>query len=161
MRNLFAKFWTKKSCKVLLCIIAAVLLAIVIYLFFSFKIIQVQGNSMYDTLRSGSFVLVDKRAETVNSIKKGDIILFQHYIEDRPYEFIKRIVGTEGSVISSCDEELCIDGTVIKGCKYISNDTIKLQKNELFVVGDNYDFSTDSREFGVISTDSVIGLVIN
>jgi signal peptidase I len=92
------------------------------------------------------------------NVNKNDIIVFKK--DDTVY--IKRVIA------QSNDSVELHDGYVyINGVKYISytyngeNITYTLHENQFFVIGDNYNNSIDSRVFGLINSDQIIGQAIN
>ncbi|RKM58221.1 signal peptidase I [Butyrivibrio sp. X503] len=135
-------------------IIKMVCIIFVLILLFSFDVKQIAGNSMFPTLKAGSFVVGINRRYV--QIKKDNVIIF----EKGGQILIKRIVAEKGDIISSKNDSLCINGNIIKGCYYANSKAVILAENEYFVVGDNYDVSVDSRTFGVIKRAQIKSAVI-
>lgn len=128
---------------------------------------QVQGSSMEPTLSSGDNLIVDKISYRFHDPERFDIIVFPYLKEDDTF-YIKRIIGLPGETIQ-IDEEgnIYVNGELLQesyGKEVIlypgsAIDPIKLGPDEYFVLGDNRNNSTDSREpkVGNIRRDNIIG----
>lgn len=127
------------------------LISAIIIMFFvtnCIAILNIKGNSMYPTYQDGN-ILVMK----INSnIRNKDIIIFDSPAswgsEER--KFIKRVVATEGDSLEVVNSSLIVNGELVDNKKEahcgnpaISN-KVTLNKNELFVMGDNIGSSNDS-----------------
>lgn len=117
--------------------------------------VQISGNSMYPNYKSASFVCYKR---LYNDIKVNDVIIFRDASDEK---CIKRVLASEGDVVSSVDGLLCINGNIIEGCNYNSPIKVVIKSDEFFVVGDNYSISIDSRIYGTISKENIIGKVVN
>lgn len=115
-------------------IIILALLILVLRLFI-FDIVKVKGNSMYPTLNNNDIVVVNKLAQ----IQNNDIVILKNPIA-KGY-IIKRVIKSSGNYI------------------YYKNKKIILKSNEFFVMGDNRNQSTDSRNFGIVNLDMIVGVV--
>lgn len=133
---------------------------------FIFAPVHVKGESMEPIFENKDRVIINKLSE----IERFDVIVFKEPVKDEQY--IKRVIGLPGDSVEMRDDVLHINGKsheepYVKGNNKITGDfTLKeLTRNEvvpngyLFVLGDNRLNSKDSREFGFISTDSIIGEV--
>ena len=171
----------KNISSTLLLIVTAPLLAIFItsHVFHSY---EVDGMSMDTTLQNGDRLIVFKLPKTVSNITGGthmpsrwDVIVF-----DRPGQLsrsnsvrhlIKRVIALPGERVTVADGVVTVyndenpDGFMPDdGQEYfVSIDQtpgkvdITVDEGEVFVLGDNRTNSTDSRSFGAISTDLVVG----
>jgi len=121
-----------------------------------FKITFISEQSMAPTLREGQATLVYK---CYNDYESGDIITFN---TDEYGAFIKRILARPGDTIELKNGVIYKNG--IRLSPYTcSNDisvTYVLDKGQYFVIGDNYNASIDSRNYGPISQNDIIGKVI-
>lgn len=143
-------------------------LFLVIYLFI-LSPNQIRGASMEPTFTNGDYILTSKVTYKLRPLHRGDIIVFRSP-ENPDIEFIKRIIGLPGDNITVRDGEVYVNSSRLNE-PYISSKTTSIKEqfapsgtlivtpNTLFVMGDNRVRSSDSREFGPISTSSIIGYV--
>lgn len=120
---------------------------------------QVSGMSMYPTLSDGDNLIVDKISYRFRDPERYDIIVFPFQYKENTF-YIKRIIGLPGEEVQVKDGEVYINGEEL-GEDYgrepmenagIAADPITLGEDEYFVLGDNRNASSDSR-------DSSVGLV--
>lgn len=126
----------------------------------------VSGSSMENTLSDGDNLIVDKITYRFSDPKRYDIIVFPYQYEDNTY-FIKRIIGLPGETVQIVDGTIYINGEVLDesyGREVMKNsgmaaDPITLGDDEYFVLGDNRNDSTDSRDpsVGKIKRNQIIG----
>lgn len=145
-------------------------LFIVVYLFI-LQPNQIKGASMEPSFYTGEYILTSKITYKFRIPQKGDVIVFKSP-KNPDIEYIKRIVGLPGdTVVIRENGDIYINGTLINE-NYIASKTnlweggfskqdvpVIVPQNELFVMGDNRPRSSDSREFGTVRTDSIIGHV--
>lgn len=127
---------------------------------------QVSGDSMYPTLHSGDNLIVDKLSYRFKDPERFDIIVFPYQYKEETY-YIKRIIGLPGETVQIIDGTIYINGNVLDENygreKMVSSglalDEIQLGEDEYFVLGDNRNASSDSREpdVGNIHRDDIIG----
>lgn len=128
---------------------------------------KVSGASMEPTLHDGDNLIVDKISYRFDDPKRFDIIVFPFRYEEKTY-YIKRIIGLPGETIY-IDEYgiIYIDGNILTesyGEEVIADpgrayEAITLGEDEYFVMGDNRNNSSDSRDpvVGNIHRDELIG----
>lgn len=146
--------------------VAAVVLATFLIIHFVGQRTYVSGSSMENTLSDGDNLIVDKLTYRFSDPKRFDIIVFPYRYEENTY-FIKRIIGLPGETVQIADGRIYIDGEELiesYGREVIKNaglaaEPIMLGEDEYFVLGDNRNDSTDSRDIsvGLISRDEIIG----
>lgn len=143
----------KKSNRIIVIFTALFCVAVILFLIF-FKIIIVTGQSMAPTLDDGAILLISK----VNSeYLKNDIVVF----EKDDTTMIKRVIGVSGDTIELKDKCVYRNGIKLQiDCDVDKSVIIKLNSDEYFVVGDNYGDSYDSRNYGCINKQSIIGKVL-
>jgi signal peptidase I len=158
-------------------IIIAVVLALFVRTFFvqSFKI---PSGSMRKTLMEGDKILVNKliygpripfthiELPSIREPKTGDIVVFK-YPEDPKRDFIKRLIASENQSVEIKDNHVLVDGQrtgVEKIDKniYYANGTfgdkeIKVPAENYYVLGDNSYVSKDSRYWGYVPKDNMVG----
>ncbi len=148
------------------CILFAISI-VVICLTFVFRLVDVEGSSMDDTLASSDKVIVTNLFYTP---KSGDIIVISHGAE-YANPIIKRVIATEGQTVKLdyANDKLIVDGiemdeSYIDGSTFggnIGDNQIPevIPEGKIFVMGDNRRVSMDSRstEIGLIDVENVIG----
>lgn len=118
---------------------------------------QVSGSSMECTLSDGDNLIVDKISYRFNDPQRFDIIVFPYQYEKNTY-YIKRIIGMPGETVQiDLAGNIYINGEVLEesyGREVIANpgraiEPVVLGEDEYFVMGDNRNNSSDSREISV------------
>lgn len=127
---------------------------------------HVSGDSMKNTLYHGDQLIVDKITYRFKDPVRYDIIVFPYQYEENTF-YIKRIIGLPGETVQIADGEIYINGEVLRetyGREVIQDpgmaaEPIKLGEDEYFVLGDNRNASSDSREpsVGVIHKNDIVG----
>lgn len=127
---------------------------------------HVSGDSMKNTLHHGDQLIVDKITYRFKDPVRYDIIVFPYQYEENTF-YIKRIIGLPGETVQIVDGEIYINGEVLRetyGREVIQDpgmaaEPIKLGEDEYFVLGDNRNASSDSREpsVGVIHKKDIVG----
>lgn len=140
---------------------------VIIYLFVA-QPHRVSGRSMLPTFEDGDFILTDKISYRIGEPKRGDVIVLK-YPKSENQEFIKRVIGLPGDTIQIQDSSLYINGkhleenylapgTPTHGADYINEGaTIQVKENQYFVFGDNRTNSSDSRNWGPITKQEIVG----
>lgn len=158
-----------------LLIALAIFLVIYVLLFRPF---QVNGQSMFPTFHNGQYVLTNLIGyEEVFGLKfkfgtpkRGDVIVFVSPTNEEK-DYIKRIIGLPGDTISLNNGDVYVNSKKFDENRYLSpeiktygqnflheGESVIVPKNEYFVMGDNRPFSSDSRDFGFVKKDAIIGL---
>ena len=147
--------------------ISIISLAIVIPIrYFIFQPFIVRGESMEPSFSSGDYFIVDQISYRFKEPKRGEVAIFYlPSVSSRP--FIKRIIGLPGEHIEIKDGKIIIESNnemiFLDEEQYLPSIETKgsvsfvLRQNEFFVLGDNRDFSYDSRRFGPIKKENIIG----
>lgn len=129
---------------------------------FIFSTVLVSGASMNDTLESGDLMILDKFSYRLSDIKRFDIVVVQVGNQ----KLIKRVIGLPGEYIEYKNDTLYVDGKKINdnSTNEVTNDFSieeleldKIPENCYFVLGDNRGDSLDSRIFGVVEKDAILG----
>lgn len=126
----------------------------------------VSGASMVPTFHNGEYLIVDELTYRFEDPKRGDVVIFK-YPKDETQFFIKRIIGLPGETVQITSENVTItktDGTrAMLDESYLVNRgngsamTVTLRSDEYFVMGDNRPESSDSRLWGVLPRENIIG----
>ena len=127
---------------------------------------HVNGDSMNVTLEDGDNLIVDKLSYRFSEPERYDIIVFPYQYQEKTY-YIKRIIGMPGETVQIIDGMVYIDGEMLdesygkEVMQYsgVAGDPIELGDDEYFVLGDNRNNSSDSRDpsVGNIKEDQIIG----
>lgn len=129
---------------------------LVIYIAFlvNFMIITVSGESMLPTLSDGQLLMSHK---TFKTLERFDIVIL---LDDNKSPLIKRIIGLPDDVIEYKDNQLYINGEISYEDIYSIGETedfkVKISPNSYFCMGDNREYSRDSRVFGEVSKKDII-----
>ena len=127
----------------------------------------VQGDSMLPHLEEGQYILVNRRAYRRAGPARGDVVVLRHPARpDRSY--IKRVVGLPGERVEVSGAKVWIDGAPLASLEDWPNDygegsdapkcrEYALGEGQCFVIGDNLRHSDDSRSFGPVELESVLG----
>lgn len=174
-------FWKELPILILIALVVAILIkTFLVQAFF------IPSGSMHDTLLEGDRVMVNKLAYRFGDPSRGDVIVFdnpQAANEDGETIFgalvrhvaeslglsspdsalIKRIIAVGGETIEVRDNQVFVDGVALdepyvkEGSRMPLYGPFTVPEGEVFVMGDNRSQSTDSRVFGPIPEDSIIG----
>lgn len=146
---------------------------IIIVLFIRTFIAQpfiVSGESMYPTFQDKNYLIVDELTYRFTPPKHGDVIVMRYPLDTKRF-FIKRLIGLPGDTITFRGgkvfitepgkdmyklEEPYYQGNTIPGNETV----ITLGQDEYFVMGDNRNYSSDSRAWGILPKKDLIGRAI-
>ncbi len=128
---------------------------------------RVSGSSMETTLSDGDNLIVDKLSYRFRDPKRFDIIVFPYQHEENTF-YIKRIIGLPGETVQVVDGYTYVNGELLSSDVYgaavmdspgIAAQPIELGEDEYFVLGDNRNHSSDSRDpsVGVLKREHLIG----
>jgi len=133
--------------------------------FFLFTVLIVKGNSMLPNYHDKEVLFVNKVAYHWNNPRRGDVIAM-YYPGETQKRFIKRIIALPGEEIEISNGLVRINGQLLTE-NYLPNGTLtlphtkrQLQTGEYFVMGDNRSGSSDSRAWGPVPKEFIIGRVI-
>ena len=154
--------------KEILVFIAIALIIVVPIRIFVAEPFVVSGLSMYPTFDSGQYLIVDQFTYDFSNPRRGDVVIIKYPLDTSMY-FIKRVIGLPGDTVSINSGVVTIySSTTPKGVTlnepYIEADhhsydtsTTTIGANQYFVMGDNRNQSSDSRIWGLVSRDLVVG----
>lgn len=142
------------------------LAAVVLIFAFLFRVVSVDGSSMNPTLLHGERLIVTSNAYTP---QRGDIVIINRYVKE---PLVKRIIAVGGDTltINPDTHEVAVNGTVldepyIQGVTeplYFQPTTQTVPEGYVFVMGDNREYSSDSRygSIGYISERDIVGKAV-
>lgn len=151
-----------------------ILVGIVLFRIFFFQAV-VEGESMSHTLSPGDVVWVKNKY--LVDVNRGSVILFDNPFGEMtdswynigdltdfetPLRYVKRVVGIPGDKVEYGLDKVVINGEVYyeRGYDTVEGQTmyeVTLGPDEVFVLGDNHEYSLDSRSFGPINRKLIIG----
>ncbi|NWF64458.1 MAG: signal peptidase I [Chloroflexi bacterium] len=125
--------------------------------------VRVDGFSMLPTLEDGEFVLVSKLSYTFGDFERGDIIVF-HFPLNPEEELVKRIIGLPGDKVLVQSGQVYVNGNLldepyIHAAPLYSGEWI-VTDGYLFVLGDNRNNSNDSKDWGLLPQENVVGKAV-
>ena len=133
---------------------------------FLIQAFYIPSESMFPTLTEDDRVLVNKLSYRLHDVRRGDLVVFERPPSEPDStikDLIKRVVALEGETIEERDGELYIDGRLLEE-PYLdegvdSRNLVRtvVPEGHVFVMGDNRDASRDSRFFGPIDTELIVG----
>jgi signal peptidase I len=148
--------------------VAVAVVAVVLVRAFVIQPFVVSGASMEPTFFNGNYLLVDELTYAFRNPQRGEVIVFRYPADPKSF-YIKRIIGLPGERIVlegghltaysgetkvDLNEELYLNGRFTQGSFEVT-----LGDSEYFVMGDNRNFSFDSRSWGPLPKDDIIGVV--
>ena len=152
-------------------IIETIVIALAIFLLVYILLVQphrVSGDSMLPNFENGELILTDKLTYKFTPAKRGEVIVFKAP-PDKKKDFIKRIIGLPGETISISDGKVLINKQVLDenylppvtqiatGSFLKTGEERQIPANSYFVMGDNRSHSFDSREWGFLKREDVVG----
>jgi len=165
MKRIFSFVW--ETAKI-------VLIALVIIIPIRYYLIQpffVRGASMEPNFSNGQYLVIDELSYRFEDPARGDVIVFKYPLNPSQY-FIKRIIGLPGEEVKIRDGQVFIydvdfaQEVTLDESSYLSGETFtlgqvnfSLGEREYFVLGDNRQSSSDSRRWGALPQDNIVGRV--
>ena len=124
----------------------------------------VNGESMVPTFANGDYLIVDEISYRFNEPERGEVIVFRNPTKNKQF-LIKRIIGLPGETIAINGDKVTVtknDTTIQLDEDYINGNfssygTWELGAEEYFAMGDNRGKSLDSRSWGNLPKDLIVG----
>jgi signal peptidase I len=138
--------------------------------YFLIQPFYVKGASMEPNFYDHEYLIIDELSYRFHEPTRGDIVVLR-YPNDQKQYFIKRVIGLPGETVEIAGGQVKIfntqnpNGTVLDEKMYLDQEytqttrTVTLKNDEYFVMGDNRIASLDSRYFGPVKQDLVVGRV--
>jgi len=120
---------------------------------------------MEPNFSNGQYLVVNEIGYRFETPQRGDVVVFKYPLDPSQY-YIKRIVGLPGETVEIRSGQILINNSILDESEYFSkeiltqgNIKIKLDQDKYFVLGDNRKASSDSRQWGALPQDNIIGQV--
>ncbi|WKZ23783.1 MAG: signal peptidase I [Candidatus Dojkabacteria bacterium] len=129
----------------------------------------IDGISMYPYLQNNDFILVYKLQYLSDNPQRGDVVVFKH---SETQDYIKRVIATPGETVMVQNGKVYVDGKELyevyldsavrtqPGATLREGVAYKVPENQFVLMGDNRQYSTDSREFGAIPKEYIEGRAV-
>jgi len=122
--------------------------------------ISVEGVSMEGAVENGDRVFISRALCMAGFYGRGDIVMIKVSYDPNKEFIVKRIAAIPGDSVKINNGSLFINGEEIKGCYVGGSGEFVLENGAYFVLGDNYEHSYDSRNFGALNKKDIVGKVI-
>ena len=164
MRGFFNFIWE------ILKIVIIALLIVVPIRYFLFQPFFVKGQSMEPNFENSDYLIIDEISYRLGSPQRGEVVVFK-YPQNPSQRYIKRIVGLPGETVEIEDGKVIIFNQVGSqildesdylpaSCRTPGDARVSLNEDEYFVLGDNRASSADSRSWGPLPKENIIGRVL-
>jgi signal peptidase I len=152
---------TRNAIEWVVVIVGAIVITVLLRTF-AFQTFYIPSESMVPTLQVGDRIVVNKLADDYHL---GDIVVFERPDTWRAEHdvLIKRVIGMPGQTIEIRENTVYIDGQQLvepylpDGATMADYGPFTVPADEIFVMGDNRSFSSDSRDNGPVPLDNVVG----
>ncbi|MDH4209008.1 MAG: signal peptidase I [Anaerolineae bacterium] len=144
-------------------VVETAIMTLVIFLLvrLAFQNFRIEGQSMQASLYDGQFLIVNKLVYYLHPPERGDVVVF-HSPESPDKDFIKRVIGLPGEEVELINGRVYVDGVPLHET-YIHDPAQRswgpevVGEFEYFVLGDNRGNSSDSRSWGMLDGNAIIG----
>ena len=152
--------------RILLEVIETIVLALVLFVAINFLTarIRVDGSSMQPSFTDGDYVIVNRLAYQFGDIQRGDVIVFPYPLDEED-DYIKRVIGLPGDRVAVYGGIVYVNGEPINE-PYILEQPLAdeaeliVPEGYVFVMGDNRNASSDSRSWGPLNIEKIIGKAV-
>ena len=159
MRNSLIFAWEVAKLLILAVIIVAPIRLFIFEPFF------VDGDSMEINFQDRDYLIIDKFSYITGSPGRGEVIIFKYPVNPSK-KYIKRVIGLPGETVKISGGKVYINEDRLDESEYLDNTytsgnlIMELSEKEYFVMGDNRNNSSDSRAWGSVPEDNILGKVL-
>lgn len=161
----------KRVLKFLLDIFQTVVISLAVFVIlyqFAAQPHKVRGASMEPSYHDGEYILTEKVSYYFEEPARGDVVVFK-FPKNKELDYIKRIIALPGETVAIRDNQIFVDGrrltepylapgTFTSGHTTITNGSAFTVPADAYVVmGDNRERSSDSREWGAVTREDIVG----
>jgi signal peptidase I len=162
MKKFLSFFWEVAKIVIIALIIVIPIRYLVFQPFF------VKGQSMEPNFADGDYLIIDELSYKFGDPQRGEVVVFK-YPNDPSQRYIKRIIGLPGERVEVSNGKVVIfdeqGSEILEESEYLPSSftpgtvSVTLGEDEYFVLGDNRAVSSDSRRWGSLTEDEIIGKV--
>jgi signal peptidase I len=145
----------------LLLLVAVVFLAVA----FLFQPFKVEGASMQPALGHHERILVNKLAYRLHAVERGDVVVFW-FPGDQERSFVKRVIGVPGDLVGIRGGQVFVNGAPLEE-PYLATPAprsehrpVTVRPGHYFVLGDHRSVSNDSRAWGQVPEELILGKAV-
>jgi len=158
--------WRDIATSALVAIIVALLLRL-----FVIGAFEIPSHSMEETLQPGDYIIVNKLAYTFRDLRRGDVVIFSRATDStqQAETYVKRVIGLPSDTVTLTHEGIWINGrplpdpasAKVPADPILASQTSPVEiivgADSVFVLGDNRRNSFDSRYWGLLPTEAIVG----
>ena len=151
---------------VLLEVIETIVLALVLFMAINFLTarIRVDGSSMEPNFHDGDYVIVNRMAYRLGDMQRGDVIVFPYPLHEED-DYIKRVIGLPGDHVAIYSGVVYVNGEALAEPYIMEKPDADLAEivvpdGYVYVMGDNRNASSDSRSWGPLKIEKIIGKAV-
>jgi signal peptidase I len=155
----------------ILCIVGLSILFLPLFLLTNYyRPFQVAGDAMYPTLQNNEYYITDIKGARDGNVTRGDIVVFKAP-KDPEKDYVKRIIGIPGDKIMIKEENIYLNSQLLDdkyangtstypGVFAAEGEEFIVPENSYYVIGDNRPYSSDSREWGFVPKENLVGKIM-
>lgn len=149
-------------------VVIAVFVSAILIRAFIFQPFVVDGSSMEPNFRHGDYLAVEKVKYRLGDPQRGDVVVLK-FPNNESINYIKRLIGMPGETLRIEDGKVYINGKVLNEKYLVPNEQTVVSRNpevpyeitlsdeQYFVMGDNRNHSSDSRDGWLLTRDQIVG----
>lgn len=147
--------------EILQSLLVAAVLAFLIHTFIM-QNFRIPSGSMEPTLQIQDYIFASKLSYRLDEPKRGDIVVFK-YPKDTSRYFVKRLIAVGGETVALKGGELYINGQLVpedylpQGLSFSDYGPVTVPEGNYFMLGDNRNNSSDSRDWGFVPRNLIVG----